>query len=95
MFGENYKIGKVFSVNDEVIIYPSEKGWIKIREIYTDIYADLYTKSLVRVDVDKHLRHKVTLDGGYKDQLWSIINDLNELFFIGSSYLESTRIELA
>lgn len=54
-----------------------------------------YTKSLVRVDVDKHLRHKVTLDGGYKDQLWSIINDLNELFFIGSSYLESTRIELA
>lgn len=37
----------------------------------------------------------MTLDGGYKDQLWTIINDLSELFFIGSVYLETTRIELA
>ena len=67
-----------FSMNDDVIIYPNEKGWAKIIELKgTESY---YSKQ--------------TDDGGYTDQLWCIIRDLHEMFFNGQNYFENTTVTI-
>lgn len=72
-------------MNEKVIIYPTEKGWIKIRQILLDRATKFNFKEY---DVDQDLKNKRTEDGGYEDQLWVIIKDLHNLFFNGQDYIE-------
>lgn len=68
-----------FSHNDNVTIYPNEKGWAKIIELTGDV--DVYY-------------YKQTEDGGYRDQLWCIMHDLHEMFYNGQQYFENTLVKI-
>ncbi len=61
------------SFNDEVIIYPTEEGWEKINSMFGD----------------KYIEERKTEDGGYKDRLWNIIEDMHDLFYHGADYIPS------
>jgi hypothetical protein len=77
------------NLNQNVIIYPNEKGWIKIKEILIDQYESygiFASKALQTIELRR------TEDGGYKDQLWHIMSDLHEMFFNGQQYFETTNI---
>ena len=68
-----------FNHNDEVTIYPNDRGWAKIVEL-TGRVESIYEKQ--------------TEDGGYRDQLWCIIHDLHEMFYNGQRYFENTTIKI-
>ena len=68
-----HQIVMKLSFNDEVIIYPTEKGWEKIENTLGENYV---------------VKRK-TEDNGYQDTLWCIIEDLGTLFFHGSEYMHS------
>jgi len=68
-----HQIVMKLSFNDEIIIYPTEKGW----ELIFDMYGDKFIA-----------KHK-TDDGGYKDQFHEIITDLGNMFHHGSDLLYS------
>jgi hypothetical protein len=75
-----------FNINHDVIIYPSDKGWWKIKENL--IYA---------YDVDyaeRQIASKRTEDGGFKEQLWCIMQDHSNLFYNGTDCLKSITIDL-
>ena len=77
-----------YNSNNNVVIYPNEKGWAKIREILQKEYKFETAKEL-----DEWLI-KHTVNGGYKDQLWTIVADFNSMFFNGTSYFENSFIDL-
>lgn len=75
-----------FNVNYEVTIYPTEEGWLKISKNLQNMYS-------IKMANDILVRN-TTEDGGYKDILWSIINDHNDLFYHGTDCLKTTIIDL-
>jgi hypothetical protein len=75
---KTYSIGWKHSLNNEIVIYPSEKGWEKINSMFSE----------------KYVQDRMTEDGGYQDLMWTVIEDLHELFYHGSDYLETTTIEI-
>lgn len=80
---------KKYNLNDSIVIYPNEKGWLKIEELFRKKYKFGSQKELT-----DFINLKTTLNSGYKDQLCSIMCDLNEIFYNGSYYLETTSIDL-
>jgi hypothetical protein len=74
-----------FNVNWKATIYPNESGWAKIRQIL---------EKQGTADVDGWIRRRASDDGGYTDQLWSIISDLGPMFFNGTGFFESANIKL-
>ena len=80
---------KSYNLNFNVIIYPSELGWIKIRELISEYYSvvDFF-------DVDAFINKRRSEDGGFEEQLWVIMSMLGDAFFNGSRYLESTAMTL-
>lgn len=77
-----------FSLNDDVTIYPNENGWKRIRKI-------VYTKHALRdVELERFIQNRTSDDGGYTDQLWSIIHDLGDMIWQGTNCIESTKIVL-
>ena len=68
-----YSVRWKHSFNDEIIIYPTEKGWEKINFKFSENYVE----------------ERRTDDNGYKDTLWQIIEDLGDLFYHGSDYIPS------
>lgn len=80
---QNLNAHKQININDYVTIYPTDEGWQKIRSIMKkDYLASDY-------HVDKWISHCATEDGGFRDQLWVIIDKFNELFKLDSVYLDS------
>ena len=77
-----------FNINNLITIYPSEKGWNKIIEIYYGFGSFTLTQ------INNELLKKKTPDGGYRDSLWCIIEELNPLFFNGSPYLLHSNVTL-
>jgi len=74
----------IYSLNDKVIIYPNEKGWQKIKDVYS---LDLsYAPNLLTI--------RTVEDGGYEDMLWRIIHDLGGMFYHGSHYFKTTEIKM-
>lgn len=69
----NFVIHWKHSFNDTLIVYPTEKGWEKINDIYDKSFVD---------------EHR-TADGGYKDTFWVVMEDFKELFYHGSDYIYS------
>jgi len=85
-----------YNVNYEMVFYPTEEGWDKIKEILEKKYKE-YSKDYTNIDFqtpDETIKKHKTEDNGYKDQMWVIIANFNELFFNGSSFLKHTTIEL-
>ena len=80
---------KTYNLNHQVVIYPNEKGWIKLREILQEEYNfdEDYT-------IDDYLERRTTKDNGFKEQLWEMMSFSGPLMFNGSNYLEHTNITL-
>ena len=77
------------NLNDEVIIYPNQKGWAKIQQVIKKKYQDYNT-----VDTDKYFREKIVEGGeGYQDQLYQIMFDLGDMFYMGNNFLENTTVK--
>lgn len=83
----NYEIN-YFDINHDVVIYPNDKGWIKIKKLITKKYL------LSHDECEKWIDLRRSECGGYKDQLWSIISDLNDIYYNGQEYLMTTTIKL-
>lgn len=77
------------NINEEVIIYPTEKGWKKIKELMQIAYR------LTNEQVDDWVFLRTTDDNGYTDQLWVIISILHPMFFNGQDYLEHTWMRIS
>lgn len=71
---------KEFNFNNDITIYPNEKGWKRIGELLYDHYGADYAI--------KHVIEHTTKDGAYKDTLWVIIQDLHDMFYNGQSYFK-------
>lgn len=74
-----------FNINNEIIIYPNEKGWEFIRNRLRDSYS---LKS--NTELNKFIVNNITHDNGFKEQMWCIIEILPELFHQGSDYIKPT-----
>lgn len=77
-----------FNLNHNVVIYPNEKGWKKIKALIASKY------SMSNIEADEWVSIRKTDCGGYKDQLWVIASDLSDMFYNGQSYLSTTNIKL-
>ncbi len=77
-----------FSLNDKVKIFPNEKGQAKMIEILAQQYKLPIIDAANRFDIN------TTTDGGYKEQLWNIIDLFSEIFTIGSPYFENSHLEI-
>ncbi len=79
---------KEYSLNDSIIIYPTEEGW--------DMMIDLYQKNndVNRHEAEKEIDKHKTTDNGYHNQIWSIMGNFGDMFYNGSVYLETTKIYL-
>lgn len=76
------------SWNDMVTIYPNLKGWAEILELNLKVVGK--TRSMLKAT--KTINSKKTEDGGYKDQLWKIMEDLGSMFYHGQDYFENTNV---
>ena len=76
------------SWNDEVTIYPNDKGFAKMYEIIAKEYKLSMSEAI------HSITSRTTPDGGYKDQLWHITSMFSEMFFNGTSYFENTYITI-
>ena len=76
-----------FNLNREVIIYPTEEGWKRIKELIA------FTYSCNDLEADGWVSRRKTDNGGYKDQLWVIIHDLHDMFYNGQRWLK-TNIDI-
>ena len=79
-----------FNINQHIIIYPNEKGWVKLYELYRKSYPANVSNKWVSDNIELHK----TKDGGFEEQLWSLIEYAGEMFHEHSNYLESTNIKL-
>lgn len=77
-----------FNLNHEVIIYPNEKGFAKIKALISNRYL------LSNEEAETWVNKRKTEDGGYKEQLWVIVSDLHDMFYNGQSYMATTWIAL-
>lgn len=77
-----------FNLNHEVIIYPNERGFAKIKALIGNKYL------LSNEEAETWVNKRKTEDGGYKEQLWVIVSDLHDMFYNGQSYMATTWIVL-
>ena len=73
------------NMNNYMTIYPTKNGWLKIRSLITAYGLD-------KKQTDIWIESRKTKDGGYRDQMWSIINDLGDMFRMGNNYFENTNV---
>lgn len=78
-----------YNLNNNIVIYPNENGWNKIIEIVKNDY------NLTWSAANEWVERRKTEDGGFKDLFWVIISDLHDIFYNGSTYLETTNITLS
>ena len=76
-----------YSINDSIIIFPNPKGWLKIRDILSNIYK------ISDEELDEFLTHRYTENYGYKDQMWFIMSEFGIIFSQGTDYLKSLNID--
>ncbi|MBW7844875.1 MAG: hypothetical protein H3C45_04390 [Bacteroidia bacterium] len=77
-----------FNLNHEVIIYPNEKGFAKIKALIANRYL------LSNEEAETWVNKRKTEDGGYKEQLWVIVSDLHDMFYNGQNYMATAWIAL-
>ena len=80
---------KNINLNENVIIYPSEYGWKKIKEIVVQQYHDA---GVPEEHALEYIRGHKTDDDGYREQLWCIISDFHEMFYNGTRYFDKVII---
>lgn len=78
-----------YNLNNNIIIDLNEAGWNKLTDILQATYKFNNIKNLAA-----YIDHRKTVDGKYKDQMWEIFTTFGDLFFNGSTYLNSTNIIL-
>jgi len=75
-----------YNINNEVIIYPTERGFKKIKHKLIEIYGE----ELGALEFNR----KLTETNGFKEQLWCIMQDHSNLFYNGTDCLKTMVIEL-
>lgn len=70
------------NLNHEVIIYPNERGFYKIHDLIQMKYQ------LTDMEAWDWVNKRRSNCGGYKEQLWVIVADFNEMFYNGQNYME-------
>jgi len=75
-------------MNYEVIIFPSERGW---KKIISDLMSGY---KLTEEGAIAWAEKRKTIDNGYREQLWSIIDLHHTMFFNGTDYFKSTEMVL-
>lgn len=80
---------KKYNLNDSIVIYPNEKGWIKLKEVLIMEY-----KFKSEDKLNQYLILRTTEDGGFKEQLWEIMSLFGKMFYNGTSYFETSFIDL-
>ncbi len=73
-----------FNMNNEVIIYPNEIGFAKIKALISNKYL------LSSQEANNWIKKRKTEDGGYQDQLWVIVSDLHHIFYNGQNFIDTT-----
>ncbi len=77
------------NLNDYMIFYPSEKGLDKIDNILKEKFSLPFTQRKEWIDSRR------TEDGGYKEQIWAVMEDFGpELFGNGSLMVSNTKISI-
>lgn len=71
-----------YNINNEITIYPKRDGWIKI------IFLLSMSYNISLSEAEELMNIRKTKDGGYRDVLWRIIDNLHELFYHGQMYLK-------
>jgi len=77
-----------FNLNFEAVIFPSESGW---KKIVSDLMSEY---KLTEEEAIAWTEKRKTTDGGYKEQLHSIISIHHNMFFNGSNYFKTTKMIL-
>jgi hypothetical protein len=77
-----------FNLNYEVIIYPNDSGFAKIKALLSNRYL------LSEEEAEDWVSKRKTEDGGYKEQLWVIVSELHDMFYNGQRYMATTDITL-
>ena len=77
----------IININNYITIYPTKKGWIKIKELLTAHY-----KGNPYFNYDEHMKNHKTDDGGYKYQMWCMIEHIHPVFY-DDSFMQ-TKIEI-
>lgn len=77
-----------FNLNHKVIIYPNKSGWRKIKALIASQYL------LSDEEADKWINARKTSCGGYEEQLWVLISNLHDMFYLGQTYFANTWINL-
>jgi len=79
---------KTYNINWDVIIYPSKKGWDKIHELVKAKY------NLTPEKATAWIKNRKTPNGGYKEQLWTIMDELHDMFYMGTQHFKHMNIDL-
>ena len=74
-----------FNINERIIVYPTESGWKKIREITKKAY-DIKDEEYLQSRIDIY----TTKDGGFEEQLRVFCDVYHELFMISTTYIDTT-----
>jgi len=77
------------NLSENVIIYPSKEGWIKIYETFANRYRKPYNEAINHID-----EYNRTDDNGFKEQLWVIMEMYNGLLYNGSTLLSNMDVDL-
>lgn len=80
-----------YNINNEVIIYPTEKGWNRIRKNIVEAYK--FSEYPTTIAEETILRNR-TKDNGFKEQLWVLIEQHNNLFYMGTDCLVNMKIKI-
>jgi len=76
------------NINNQVVIYPSDKGWDEIVRLTAKNYNISLEKAV------EWVKSRKTDDGGYKDQLWVIMSDLHDIFYLGNTNLKNSTMSI-
>lgn len=80
-----------FNINHKITVYPNKAGWSYIKFRLNELYSSArFTQSAIQ----KFIQSKKTTDGGFEEQMWTMIEDVPMLFHQSTNYLKDTNIEL-
>jgi len=80
-----------YNINNLIEVFPNELGWSYIKTQLLTTYGSSFKDYK---DYEQFLEHRVTKDGGYREQLHEIASIFPKLFCVGTDYLKTTDINL-
>lgn len=86
------------NINNYVTFYPTEKGLEKMKELDAELFfntdSTIQTKEDIKAKVWELMQKHITEDGGYRDQMWCIMNNYGDLFYNGTDKIMHSTIKI-